>query len=87
MRSVKGDIYFNCKFCKTDYLGGISAVRKHGKREKHLAVVHSRKSTLKINTMPSIQNSSIKTKEAEIRLSMFIVEHNIATHCITLFLY
>ncbi|XP_025203832.1 zinc finger protein 862-like [Melanaphis sacchari] len=81
MKSIKGDTYFNCKFCKIDLMGGISAVKKHGKSDKHVQLIRSRKNTMEINKMTTVQNASKlvkKTKEAEIRLSMFIVEHNIA---------
>lgn len=43
MRSNKGDMYFNCTFWKTDYLGGISAAKKHGKSEKDLSLIRTRK--------------------------------------------
>lgn len=33
--SKKGNMYFHCKVCGDDYLGGISAIRKHLKSDKH----------------------------------------------------
>ncbi|KAF0706386.1 zinc finger protein 862-like [Aphis craccivora] len=81
MKSIKGDTYFNCKFCKIDLMGGISAVKEQGKSDKYVSLIRSRKITIEINKMTTVQNASElvkKTIEAEIRLSMFIVEHNIA---------
>jgi len=79
--SIRGDTYFYCKFCNSDYLGGISAVKKHGNSEKHKSVSSSIKNIITLDKMRTVQSASeiaVKRKEAEIRLAMFIVEHNIA---------
>ncbi|KAF0730139.1 zinc finger protein 862-like, partial [Aphis craccivora] len=91
-KSLKGDTYFSCTVCKKDYHGGISAVKKHAKAESHLSIANSRKNIIPINKNPVFHKASqlqTKSKEAEIRLSMFIIEHNIAIqtsdHLIPLF--
>lgn len=91
-KSIKGDTYFSCTVCKKDYHGGISAVKKHAKAESHLSIANSRKNIIPINKNPVFHKASqlqTKSKEAEIRLSMFIIEHNIAIqtsdHLISLF--
>jgi len=79
--SIRGDTYFHCKFCKSDSLSGISAVKKHGYSEKHKSVSSSIKNIITLYKMRTVQSASeiaVKRKGAEIRLSMFIVEHNIA---------
>jgi len=90
--SLKGNTYFNCKLCKSDYLGGISAVQKHFSSEKHKVIEKSIKNTIKINNVAAYNNAPNLTKEtkiAEIRLAMFISEHSIALrtsdHLVSLF--
>ncbi|XP_008178816.1 zinc finger protein 862-like [Acyrthosiphon pisum] len=77
--SKKGDIYFHCNICYDDYLGGLTAVRKHGSCEKHkknaLSVVNMCNPMSKLKSLKSLED---KTKDSELRLSMFIVEHNIS---------
>ncbi|KAL5237061.1 hypothetical protein ACI65C_004471 [Semiaphis heraclei] len=77
--SKKGNIYFHCNVCYDDYLGGLTAVLKHGSSEKH------KKNSLSVRNMidhmsklKSLKTLEDKTKESELRLSMFIVEHNIS---------
>lgn len=81
MASKKGVTFFYCKLCNDDNSGGISAVRKHAKSQKHLRAINSVQNVVQINKMVSTQratNVEKLTKEAEIRLSMFITEHNIS---------
>lgn len=77
--SKKGDIYFHCNVCYDDYLGGLTAVRKHGSSEKHKKNASSVKNMidpmLKFKSLKTLED---KTKESELRVSMFIVEHNIS---------
>jgi len=77
--SKKGNFYFHCNVCYDDYLGGLTAVRKHGSSEKH------KKNSLSVRNMidpmsklKSLKTLEDKTKESELRLSMFIVEHYIS---------
>lgn len=81
MASKKGVAFYHCKVCNDDNSGGISAVRKHAKSQKHLKALNSVQNVLQINKMVSTMhttNVEKLTKEAEIRLSMFITEHNIS---------
>lgn len=75
----KGNMYFHCKVCGDEYLGGISAVRKHSGSEKH------KKKSQAVSNIPPVDKIFVhhnslefKKKEAEIRLAMFITEHNIS---------
>ncbi|KAF0709386.1 protein ZBED8-like, partial [Aphis craccivora] len=34
-KSAKGSIYFHCKACRSDYIGGIAALKKHSSSKKH----------------------------------------------------
>lgn len=77
--SEKSNYYCHCKFCFDDYLGGISAVRKHSQSEKHKKNASS--VSTRIDHLPlvlKVKDNKFKTKEAELRIAMFIVEHNIA---------
>lgn len=79
--SKKGETYFHCKLCNGDFLGGLSAVRKHSKSEKHKKNVKVISNTTRIDTMRNtakFQTLENQKKEAEIRLAMFITEHNIS---------
>lgn len=79
--SKKGETYFHCKLCNGDFLGGLSAVRKHSKSDKHKKNVSVISSSTSIDTMyntPKFQNLQRRKKEAEIRLALFITEHNIS---------
>lgn len=81
MASKKGVTFYHCKLCNDDNSGGIFAVRKHAKSQKHLRAINSVQNIVQINKMVSTQgatNVEKLTKEAEIRLSMFITEHNIS---------
>lgn len=49
--SKKGETYFHCKLCNGDFLGGLSAVRKHSKSEKHKKNVKVIYNTTRIDTM------------------------------------
>jgi len=79
--SKKGENYFHCMVCGDDYLAGKSALKKHIKTTKHTKNSKSHNNLIPANMMPRVlQQSSIekKTKSAELRIAMFIVEHNIA---------
>ncbi|XP_008186645.1 E3 SUMO-protein ligase KIAA1586-like [Acyrthosiphon pisum] len=79
--SKKGENYFHCMVCGDDYLAGKSALKKHIKTTKHTKNSKSHANLIPANMMPRVlQQSSIekKTKSAELRIAMFIVEHNIA---------
>jgi len=80
-RSKKGTSYFHCKACNNDNLGGLSAVRKHSDSAKHTKNLKSIKNTTPINKMNKLtylNNVERRKKEAEIKISMFITEHNIS---------
>lgn len=67
--------------CNGDFLGGLSAVRKHSKSEKHKNNVKVISNTTRIDTMcntAKFQTLENQRKEAEIRLAIFITEHNIS---------
>lgn len=73
-------------------MGGISAVQKHFFSEKHKITEKSIKNNTKINNIAAYKNATNlnkDTKIAEIRLAMFISEHNIALrtsdHLVSLF--
>lgn len=56
-------------------------MRKHGNSEKHKLIGRSIKNIKPLDKMRTVQSASeiaVKKKEAEIRVAMFIVEHNIA---------
>lgn len=79
--SKKGENYFHCMVCGDDYLAGKSALKKHIKTTKHSKNSKSHANLIPANKMPRVlQQSSIKNKTsaAELRIAMFIVEHNIA---------
>lgn len=78
-KSKKDVFHFYCKVCFSDYLGGKSAVRKHSISEKHQQNMRSTQNSVQINCSSAFQSHNIylkKLKEAEIRISMYIVEHN-----------
>ncbi|KAE9522707.1 hypothetical protein AGLY_016890 [Aphis glycines] len=59
--------------------GGLTAVRKHGSSEKHKKNALSVRNMIDpISKLKSLKTLEDKTKELELRLSMFIVEHNIS---------
>lgn len=77
--SKKGELFFNCKVCDYDNKGGLSAVKKHSKTEKHLKNLNSIKSSKSIKSMfvkPDILET--QAKEGELRVAAYIAEHNIA---------
>jgi len=79
--SKKGENYFHCMVCGDDYLAGKSALQKHIKTMKHTKNAKSHANLIPANKMPRVlQTSSMekKTISAELRIAMFITEHNIA---------
>ncbi|KAG5894298.1 hypothetical protein JTB14_007442 [Gonioctena quinquepunctata] len=79
-KSLKGCNYFLCKVCGKDLQGGLVAAKKHGttavhKTKSSAVAHHQRPITEMLRNNTTLEN---KTKELEIRASMFIVEHNIA---------
>lgn len=91
-KSKRDVFHFHCKVCFSDYLGGKSAVRKHSISEKHQQNMRSTQISSKINSSSAFQPHTTfikKMKESEIRISMYIVEHNVALrssdHLISLF--
>lgn len=79
--SKKGTSYFHCKACNNDNLGGLSAVRKHSNSVKHIKNNKSIKNTTaidKMNRLTYLNRVERLKKEAEIKISMFITEHNIS---------
>lgn len=79
--STKGNTYYHCLFCAGHYLGGLSAVIKHSNTDKHKKNTSSVKKTVPINDMKMLKNMQTldrQKKEAEIRIAMFITEHDIA---------
>lgn len=88
----KTDILFHCNVCFNDYLGGLSAIKRHSKSEKHRDNSKSVSVSKSINQLPKlVQHTSheYQIKQAEIKLAMFIAEHNIAfqtsNHVVSLF--
>lgn len=78
-RSKKGDLHFFCKSCGDNNKGGLSAVKKHEKTEKHIKnfkLISSSKSIVESFKKPNLLES--QTKEGELRIAAFIAEHNIA---------
>jgi len=91
--SRKGNLYFNCKVCNEDYLGGIS-VKRHNLSKRHTNKLNAIKNTTPMSNMSSIfknMNISKNIKTAEIKVAMFIAEHNIsfqtADHLVSLIRY
>ncbi|KAL5232786.1 hypothetical protein ACI65C_000196 [Semiaphis heraclei] len=77
--SIKGDLFYHCTLCNDDNKGGLSAVRKHLASQKHTKNVKSVKNVVPINQMlETVSESGNLVKTAELRLAMFISEHNIA---------
>ncbi|CAH1111603.1 unnamed protein product [Psylliodes chrysocephalus] len=74
-----------CKVCNTEILCGKSELLKHAESKKHLKNMSAVNSSSRIssffstNNTPKHQNA---VKSAEIRLSIFFAEHNVATHTI-----
>ncbi|EFN83239.1 Zinc finger protein KIAA0543, partial [Harpegnathos saltator] len=80
-RSRKGIHHFYCKICSADYIGGLSAIKKHAASLKHTNNAKAIKIPVISAVMPFIKNiniKSIKIKEAELEIAAFIIEHNIA---------
>lgn len=78
--SKKGEYYFFCKACDVDCKGGKSEVERHAQSTKHKKCASSIKSTPTLTEMPFASATKLgkSTKEAEIRLSAFVAEHNLA---------
>lgn len=77
--SKRGATYFFCKSCNTHLLGGIAAVKKHDNTSKHINNSKAIQLQRPITEMSFTSSSEIqKTKELEVRVASFIVEHNIA---------
>lgn len=77
--SIKGDLFYHCAKCNDDNKGGLSAVRKHLASQKHTTNIKSVKNVVPINKMlETASESGNLVKTAELRLAMFISEHNIA---------
>lgn len=77
--SAKGVNYFSCKVCNESLIGGISSVKKHSsslKHEKKCKVLQHQPKLTAISV--SNISSSTKIKKAEIKLGMFIAEHNLS---------
>jgi len=75
--------HFYCKICIEDNKGGISAVKKHMNTIKHQRAAKAVSNTTSISEMNqqmSFRTTTIakKTKEAELRIAMFVTEHNIS---------
>ena len=77
--SKKSPLHFHCKFCNDDNKGGKSAVRKHMNTSKHQRAAKSIKNVHSIEShLGKATTLEKKTKEAEMRIAMFISEHNIS---------
>lgn len=77
--SVKGDLFYHCALCNDDNKGGLSAVRKHLASQNHTKNVKLVKNVVPINKMlETASESGNLVKTAELRLAMFISDHNIA---------
>lgn len=50
----KTDIYFHCKFCFNDYLGGLSAIKQHSKSDKHRVNAKPISVSNSINKLPKL---------------------------------
>lgn len=77
--SAKGVNSFSCKVCNESLIGGISSVKKHSSSLKHEKKCKVLQHQPKLTTI-SVSNisSSTKIKKAEIKLGMFIPEHNLS---------
>lgn len=79
--SKKGNTFFFCKFCSTDYSCGKSEILKHMKSKKHInnAAQFHRVQTLDQMVATSSKLTAVnKSRENEIRICSFLVEHNIS---------
>jgi len=80
--SKHGEHYYHCKLCGDDNKGGISAVKKHMSSQKHLRVAKAAQNVRPINEMNSAFAKAAvieeKVKVAELKICMFISEHNIS---------
>lgn len=78
MKSSKGATYFYCKTCRLDCVGGITEIKRHESTTKHVTKARGMETQRDITTVlqesVSIEQS---VKESEIRLTSFILEHNI----------
>lgn len=74
--SKKGINLFYCKVCKEDYIGGLSAVRKHALSQKHFKLSKTLQNQSKLTIVNTSSTKNIKM--VEIRLGMFIAEHNLS---------
>lgn len=75
-----------CKVCNTEILCGKSELTKHALGKKHLKNMVAVKSSSSISSFLTPSSNTVKhqnaVKSAEIRLSIFFAEHNVATHII-----
>lgn len=81
--SNKSVTHFYCKICFEDNKGVISAVKKHMSTMKHqraAKAVSNTTSISEVNKQMFSKTTTIekKTKEAELRIAMFVTEHNIS---------
>lgn len=78
--SKKSIKHFYCKVCLEDNKGGVSAVKKHMSTLKHQRAANAISNTHSIGDMNKLFSTSTtiekKTKEAELRIAMFVIEHN-----------
>lgn len=79
-KSKKRSCYFYCKICNCSRKAGRSEIIKHSKSEKHIIKARRLKKQKTINeSLAHSQSHSLEvnTKEIEIILCNFLVEHNL----------
>lgn len=75
--SKQGNQYFYCKICNGDYIGGLSAVKKHSNSKKHIFKMKTlfKQKTLTESSFKSSNHNILK--QNEIRIAAFVAEHNL----------
>jgi hypothetical protein len=79
--SKKGITFAHCRCCNKDFVCGKSEIEKHSKGKNHLSKVKSLLKQPTLTALPSVSRANLlttKVKTAEIKLSAFVIEHNIS---------
>lgn len=70
----------HCKICKRNISGGIVHLKRHEKTKRHLSKVKIAQSTPQLMNFLSSESKptiSVDTKRAELKMIMFLAEHNL----------
>jgi hypothetical protein len=83
LKSTSNKLKCMCKVCNKEIVAGKSELLKHAEGKKH---IKNMSATQKTSSVTSYFKDNTKhenqVKEAEIKLSLFFAEHNVATHVV-----